>query len=132
MTEKEESKRGEEITAYKGFDSQLKCRGFQFEVGKTFEHEGPVEACSSGFHSCEYPLDVFGYYAPANSRFASVKASGSLSRHGDDSKVACASITIEAEIGIPTLVAKAVAWIIDRVDSTKAETNTGYWSAATN
>ncbi len=132
MTKQEKSDHSEDVTAFKGFDKKLKCRGFQFEIGKTFNHEGKVEACSSGFHSCEYPLDVFGCYAPANSRFAIVKASGSPSRRGCDSKVSCASISIEAEISIPTLVARAVAWIVGRVDNTRSEDNTGYRSAATN
>ena len=134
---KEEAK---PVVAYKGFDQKLQCRGFQFEVGKTYEHEGEVKACASGFHSCEYPLDVFGYYNPADSRFAVVKASGQISRHGDDSKVASAIITVEAEIGLPVLVARAVDWVMDNLDKTieqtlvtgdrSAATNTGYQSAA--
>lgn len=122
-----------EITAYKGFNANLSCRGFRYEVGKTYEHDGRVEACSSGFHACEYPLDVFGYYAPAYARFAVVKQEGDIRRHGEDSKVASGRITIEAEINIPEMVSAAVQWINSQLDtSTPAATNTGYRSAATN
>ena len=132
----------EVVTAYKGFNQSLQCRGFQFEVGKTYEHEGEVKACASGFHSCEYPLDVFNYYHPAGSRFAVVKASGKLSRHDGDSKVASATLTVEAEIGLPVLVARAVDWVMGKLDKSieqtlvtgnrSAATNTGNQSAATN
>ena len=132
----------EVVTAYKGFNQSLQCRGFQFEVGKTYEHEGEVKACASGFHSCEYPLDVFNYYHPAGSRFAVVKASGQISRHEGDSKVASATLTVEAEIGLPVLVARAVDWVMGKLDKSieqtlvtgnrSAATNTGNRSAATN
>lgn len=123
----------EVVTAYKGFNKDLQCRGYQFEPGKTFQHEGVVKVCAGGFHSCEYPLDVFGYYAPHESRFALVKASGQISRDGGDSKIASATLTIEAEITIPQMVSKAVDWIMERLDkSQETATNTGYQSAATN
>ena len=123
----------EVITSFKGFNKDWQCRGYQFKVGKTFQHEGEVKACAGGFHSCEYPLDVFGYYAPYESRFAVVKASGQISRDGDDSKIASATLSIEAEITIPQMVSKAVDWIMDRLDTTQeAATNTGNRSAATN
>ena len=55
------------MKAYKGFDKELKCRDFQYEVGKEYE-ETKADLCSCGFHACENPLDVFNYYPPATSR----------------------------------------------------------------
>ena len=112
----------ETVLAFKGFDKDLKCRGYQFEIGKTFEHEGAVKACNSGFHSCENPLDVLNYYPLIGddgrlNRFATVKASGSISRHGDDSKIASAKLTIEAELSIPSFIKSAIKFISDACSS---------------
>ncbi|EPJ9700138.1 DUF7666 domain-containing protein [Pseudomonas aeruginosa] len=108
MASKNKAASEEVVTAYKGFKQDLTCRGYQFEIGGTYKHEGEVEACASGFHSCEYPLDVFGYYAPGESRFAIVKASGQLSRHDADSKIASATLVVEAEISMPTMISRAL------------------------
>ncbi|HCE7114493.1 TPA: hypothetical protein ACKSGS_002499 [Pseudomonas aeruginosa] len=139
MTRKKKTEVEEIVTAYKGFKQDLTCRGYQFEIGGTYKHEGEVEACASGFHSCEYPLDVFGYYAPGDSRFAIVKASGQLSRHDDDSKIASATLMVEAEISMPTMISRAIDWIMARLDSSVEQTvvgdtasNTGNRSAASN
>ncbi|TEF29677.1 hypothetical protein IPC1485_17710 [Pseudomonas aeruginosa] len=139
MTRKKKTEVEEIVTAYKGFKQDLTCRGYQFEIGGTYKHEGEVEACASGFHSCEYPLDVFGYYAPGESRFAIVKASGQLSRHDDDSKIASATLVVEAEINMPTMISRAIDWIMSKVDKSVEQTvvgetasNTGYQSAASN
>ncbi|WP_407162978.1 DUF7666 domain-containing protein [Citrobacter amalonaticus] len=122
-----------QITTFKGFKQDLTCRGFQFEIGKTFEHEGKVRACSSGFHSCEYPLDCFSYYPPAESRYAEAVAEGDISREdGGDSKIASASITIKAELSVHQLVTRAIEWIWSRVDKSLEQTNTGDYSAASN
>ncbi|HGF0146247.1 TPA: hypothetical protein ACGBUC_000199 [Klebsiella variicola] len=122
-----------QITTYKGFKQDLTCRGFQFELGKTFEHKGKVEACSSGFHSCEYPLDCFSYYPPAESRYAEAVADGQISKENDgDSKIASATITIKAEISVHQLVTRAIEWIWARVDKSLEQTNTGDYSAASN
>jgi len=122
-----------EIIAYKGFNKDWTCRGYKYEVGKTYKHKGNVKACESGFHACEYPLDVLGYYSPVESKFAVVKMSGETSKDGDDTKIASAKITVEAEINIPEMVKKAVDWIKGKVDWSNAkETNTGNYSAATN
>ncbi|RIZ01799.1 hypothetical protein AXW98_17335 [Pseudomonas aeruginosa] len=139
MASKKKAASEEVVTAYKGFKQDLTCRGYQFEIGGTYKHEGEVEACASGFHSCEYPLDVFGYYAPGESRFAIVKASGQLSRHDDDSKIASATLVVEAEISMPTMISRAIDWIMARLDSSVEQTvvgdtasNTGNRSAASN
>ncbi|EKL44019.1 hypothetical protein ACIN5074_2179 [Acinetobacter baumannii OIFC074] len=112
----------ETITSYKGFDKNLQCRGFQYEIGKTFKHKGKVKACGSGFHACEYPLDVFGYYAPGElNRFAVVEQSGDLSRGDDDTKVASKSITIKAEVDIPFLVKAAIEYTTSRCEPIKED-----------
>ena len=129
MAEQEQQEQ-QELVTFKGFDSNLRCRGFQFEVGATYEHEGPVAACESGFHSCEYPLDVFIYYAPADSRYAVVKASGQLSRHNSDTKIASGRITIEAEITIPQLVTKAIEWVVARCAPADTKNSEGDQSAS--
>jgi len=100
-----------EIIAYKGFNQDWTCLGYQYEVGKTYEHKGDVKVCESGFHACEYPLDVLGYYNPAESKFAVVKMSGKTSKDSGDTKIASARITIETEINLPEMVKKAVKWI---------------------
>ncbi|MBH9437766.1 hypothetical protein I5K88_04755 [Pseudomonas aeruginosa] len=139
MASKKKAASEEVVTAYKGFKQDLTCRGYQFEIGGTYKHEGEVEACASGFHSCEYPLDVFGHYAPGESRFAIVKASGHLSRHDDDSKIASATLVVEAEISMPTMISRALDWIMSKVDKSVEQTvvggtasNTGDYSAASN
>ncbi|MFU7181836.1 hypothetical protein ACM748_33925, partial [Pseudomonas aeruginosa] len=139
MASKKKAASEEVVTAYKGFKQDLTCRDYQFEIGGTYKHEGEVEACSSGFHSCEYPLDVFGYYAPGKSRFAIVKASGQLSRHDDDSKIASATLVVEAEISMPTMISRTLDWIMSKVDKSVEQTvvggtasNTGDYSAASN
>ena len=128
----------EVIKSYKGFDKDLKCRGFQFEVGGEYEEE-TAEACRTGFHACESPLEVFSYYAPGEqSRYCVVEQSGEISRHSDDSKVASSKIKIGAEIGIPGLVKAQFEYIKERTElsgkhhstgSRSANSATGYGSA---
>ena len=119
------------LIAFKGFDADMKCRGFQYEVGKSYTHEGDVKACESGFHACEAPLDIFSYYPPATSRFALVAMDGPVSREdGGDTKIAAAKITIETELRLPELIRRGVDWILAKAESNEA--NTGYRSAATN
>ena len=109
---------GEVLTTFKGFDKELKCRGFQYEIGKEYETE-KVKACEAGFHACEQPLDVLVYYPPGSSRYCMVEQSGELDRDGDDSKVASSRIKIGAEIGIPGIVKAQIEYV-------KAHTTTEY------
>ena len=106
------------MKAYKGFNKDLKCRDFQFEIGKEYE-EDSASLCYSGFHACEYPLDCFNYYSPAESRFCEVELDATDERHNEDSKVCGKRIKIGAEIGIPGLVKAAIEY-------TKAHTTTEY------
>jgi len=127
----------ETITGFKGFDKDLKCRDYQYEVGKKFEEEGKIEACSNGFHFCENPLDVLGYYPPygekGSSRYCIVKGSGNIDRDGDDTKVACSKLHISAEIGLKGIIEAGVKFILDKVNwKDNKKSNTGNRSAATN
>ncbi|MCR3393532.1 hypothetical protein K0B19_23375, partial [Salmonella enterica subsp. enterica serovar Kentucky] len=132
-----------EIVTFKGFNKDLKCRGFQFAIGETFHHDGKVEACGSGFHACECPFDVFSYYPPAESRYAETISFGVIDREEEgDTKIASASITIKAELTLPQFIQRGIEWIWSKIDKSleqqimtgdwSAATNTGDWSAATN
>ena len=125
----------EKIISYKGFDKDFKCRGHQYAVGETYTHNGNVAACESGFHACEYPLDVFSYYQPAGSQFAITEQSGVLHRNGDDSKVASSIIKVSAEIGLPGLIKAAIKYTTSRckpVDPKSPAFNSGARGAASN
>ncbi|MDX9059292.1 hypothetical protein SM277_07035 [Salmonella enterica] len=123
-----------EIVTFKGFNKDLKCRGFQFAIGETFHHDGKVEACGSGFHACECPFDVFSYYPPAESRYAETISFGITDREEiGDTKIASASITIKAELTLPQFIQRGIEWIWSKIDkSLEQQIMTGYRSAATN
>ena len=120
----------ETVISFKGFDKNFQCRGFQYAVGQTYEFDGEIVVCQNGAHACEHPLDVFGYYAPALSRFAVVEQSGDLKRHADDTKIASAKITITAELCLSDMIERAVKWVIDRAKPEKGSQATGYRGAA--
>lgn len=103
----------QKIKAYKAFDKDLSCRGFKYEVGKEYEETGDIKACEKGFHACPYPLDVFGYYAPAGSRFCEVEQSGKINDSESD-KVCSSKIRIGAELDIRGLVKAAVSYVKER------------------
>ena len=104
------------IIGFKGFDKDLKCRGFQYKVGKTYDLKGEVECCKRGFHFCENPLEVFYYYTPNNSRFCQVEGGGSVDKSESDSKVATSHIHISSEIGLNGLIDEGVKYILNKVE----------------
>ena len=122
------------IKAYKGFNKNLQCQPdddkppFQYEVGKEYE-ESEAELCSCGFHACEFPLDVFGYYPPADSRYCEVELDATKEKEGD-SKRTGKKIKIGAEIGLDGIIKAGVKFILEKAES--CEKGTGYRSAATN
>ena len=105
------------ITAYKGFDENLCCRGFQYEIGKEYEQEGEIECCRSGFHACTNPFDVLNYYnANGKNRFCEVEQIGIVKTDGDDTKQSSSKIKIKAEIGMTGLFKAGVEWIKKKTD----------------
>ncbi|EKE1919133.1 hypothetical protein OTV26_004916, partial [Salmonella enterica] len=123
-----------EIVTFKGFNKDLKCRGFQFAIGETFHHDGKVEACGSGFHACECPFDVFSYYPPAESRYAETISFGITdSEEGGDTKIASSSITIKDELTLPQFIQRGIEWIWSKIDkSLEQQIMCSNRSAATN
>jgi hypothetical protein len=118
------------MKAYKGFNADLTCRGFQYAEGESYEHDGPVVACQSGFHACEQPIDMLAYYAPASSVFHVVELGGDVHRDGSDSKVAARKLTVGAQIGIPGLVKAQVEYVTERAKPIKGGHSTGTRGAA--
>ena len=134
------------IKAFKGFNSDMTCRDFQYEVGKEYEHKGDVRACESGFHACQNPFDVLGFYPVCDDngkprRYFEVEQSGTLDL-SEANKVCSSRLRVVAEIGLDGLIKAGVKFILDKVNwkdnkttntgDRSAATNTGYYSAATN
>ena len=127
------------MIAYKGFDKDLRCKGFQYEIGKTYE-EPEAELCKCGFHACKYPLDVFRYYAPSSSRYCVVELEDvSESTDANETKCCAKKITILREITVNDMIQASVSYLkkhynfnTTNTGSQSAATNTGDQSAATN
>lgn len=118
------------MSAYKGFDKDLRCRGFQYEVGKAYE-EKDAQICKTGFHACENPLEVFRYYPPCNGhRYCEVEQSGTLSKSGDSFKVASTKIKVGAELGLQGLIQAGISFILNKINQKDdAAANIGFRSA---
>ena len=113
------------MKAYTGFDKDLKCRGFQYEVGKEYEEEN-ASLCKKGFRACENPLDTFRYYAPTDSRYCEVEIEDNGERSSDDSKVCGKHIRIGAEIGLKGVINAGVRFVFDKCESAAEECASGW------
>ena len=118
------------MKAYKGFNADMTCRGFQFEEGKTYEHKGEVKLCESGFHACKDPLDIFGYYAPSGSEFHEVELEGVSDESKEDTKVVAKKITIGARLGIDKIIKACVEFRFSKLK--KELKNSGNCGVASN
>ena len=103
------------MRAFKGFNKDLTCRGYQYEEGKEF-HTERAECCDTGFHACEYPLDCFNYYDPAHSVYHEVELSGEMDKSGDNTKVCATDIKIGARLSIAGLVKMAIDFTMSKVN----------------
>ena len=111
------------IIAYKGFDKNLKCRDFQYEVGKEYEIDGKIECCRHGFHACENPLEVWDHYEMIGSRFAQVEQSGTIDRKANSTKVCSSHIKIKAELKLADIINLGVEWLKDITSPSKTKIN---------
>ena len=103
------------MKAYKGFNKDLTCRGFQFKEGKTYE-EPEAKLCKSGFHACENPLDCFSYYSPAKSVFHEVELEDVSDERQEDSKVCAKRITIGARLDVAGIVKAHFEYVTSRCE----------------
>ena len=106
------------MKVYKATDKDMKCRGFQYELGKTAEVEGDIKLCEKGLHACKMPLDVLCYYAPGDgSRYFEAELEDvSDEKRSDDTKRVGKKLTLSAEIGIPGLVKAQVEYVKAQCD----------------
>ena len=121
------------IKSYKGFNKDMTCKDKQYEEGKEYTEER-AKACDCGMHACEYPLDCFKYYDPANSVYHAVEQGGELSKNGDDSKVASTYMRIGARLDVRGLVKAAIEYTRSRTTTEYTDpkmATAGYRGAAT-
>ena len=112
------------VIAYKGFDKNLKCRGFQYEVGKEYEMSGRIACCERGFHACESPLEVFDHYDMLDSRFAEVEQSGEIDKEENTTKVCSSRIKVKAELKLADIINLGIEWIKDVTSPAKLKKET--------
>ena len=109
------------ITSYKAFDKNMKCRGFQYEVGKEYEMDGEIKCCNRGFHACKSPIEVWDYYDMLNSRYAEVEQSGKIEKEENSTKVCSSHIKIKAELKLADIINIGVEWLKDITSPSKVK-----------
>ena len=111
------------IKSYKGFDKDMQCRGFQYEVGKEYNMDGEIKCCDRGFHACKSPLEVWDYYDMLKSRFAEVEQSGEIDEEEKSTKVCSSHIKIKAELKLADIINIGVEWLKDVTSPSKVKTD---------
>ena len=112
---------GNVITSYKAFDKNMKCRGFQYEVGKEYEMDGEIKCCNRGFHACKSPMEVLDYYDMFDSRYAEVEQSGKIDKEENSTKVCSSRIKIKAELKLADIINIGVEWLKDITSPSKVK-----------
>ena len=115
------------MRAYKAFDKDMKCKGFQFEEGKGYTHDKPIKICDSGFHACESPLDVLNYYNLCDSVFCEVEAVGNVEKKGNDTKICTDKIKIGLKLDLPQFIKAGIDFVFEKCKITET-TSSGYYA----
>ena len=119
------------MKAYKGFDKNMKCRNFQYEEGKTYEHPGTPNLCQEGFHACEGPLDVLSYYTPSEGCFFhEVELDGVTDQREDDTKVCGKKITLGARLTLAQLIKAGIDFRFSKTTTKEDGINKERYGAA--
>ena len=111
------------IKSYKGFDKNLKCQNFQYEIGKEYEMDGEIKVCNRGFHACESPFDVFDHYTMIDSRFCEVEQDGNISKEDRGTKICSSKIKIKAELKLADMIYLGVEWLKEITSPEKIKTS---------
>ena len=111
------------IKSYKGFDKNLRCRGFQYKIGGIYEMDGKIKMCNRGFHACESPFDVFDYYTMIDSRFCEVEQDGNISKEDRGTKICSSKIKIKAELKLAGMINLGVEWLKEITSPEKIKTS---------
>ena len=109
------------IISYKGFDENMQCRGFKYEVGKEYKMGGNIKCCERGFHACESPMEVWKYYDMLTSRFAKVEQSGKIEKEEKSTKVCSSRIKIKAELKLVDIINIGIEWLKDITSPSKVK-----------
>ena len=114
------------IKSYKAFDENMRCRGFQYEVGKEYDMNGDIQCCKRGFHACESPMEVWDYYDMLTSRFAEVEQSGKISTGKHPTKICSSQIKIKAELKLADIINIGVEWLKNLTSPYKGDAEGNY------
>ena len=117
------------MKAYKGFNRDMTCRGFQFEEGKTYEHKGDVKLCERGFYACEDPMDCLRYYDPCESVYHEVEIDDVSNERQGDTKIVGKKIRIGERMTIKSIVKASIEYVFAVCRSAKnSDYASGNWS----